>query len=177
MKLHYSIVLASIFALAQLQLIAQITTTTVREAILTADTVLLVSHNLTEQRIVDDKIGGQVRKSPPVVLRGRPNKKIIHETALLNSVLKNQLIAILTQPNNEGERNSMRCFLPHHSILLIKNGKTSFIEICFACKNLLASKGVGISDINYPTVMWTQLESFFSSQGIKFQIPNDKDKQ
>ena len=177
MRLHYSIFLASIFILTQFNLIGQIKSNTVKEAILKADTVLLVSHNLTEQRIVEDKIGGGVRKSPPIVLRGRPNKKIIRETVLLNGVLKNQLISILTQPNNEGEINSMRCFLPHHSILLIKNGKTSFIEICFACQNLLASKGVGISDINSPKVMWTQLETFFSSQGIKYQIPYDWDKQ
>jgi hypothetical protein len=37
--------------------------------------------------------------------------------------------------------------------------------------------GIGISDINYPKVLWTQLEAFFSSQGIKYQIPFDLDKE
>ena len=161
--MRYFIFLTNIFILTQFNLIGQVKSKTVKEAILKADTVLLVSHNLTEQRIIEDKIGGGVRKSPPIVLRGRPNKKIIHETVLLNGVLKKQLIAILTQPNNDGEINSMKCFLPHHSILLIKGGKTSYIEICFACQNLVASIGIGISDINYPKVLWTQLEAFFSS--------------
>jgi hypothetical protein len=177
MRLRYPIFLAGIFILKQLNLIGQVKSNTVKEAILKADTVLLVSHNLTEQKIVEDKPGGGVRKSPPIVLGGRPNQKIIHETVLLNDVLKNQLISILTQPNNEGEINQIKCFLPHHSILLIKGGKTSYIEICFACQNLVASKGIGISDINYPKVLWTQLEAFFSSQGIKYQIPFDLDKE
>ncbi len=171
MRLHYSIFLASIFILTQLNLIGQVKSNKVKEAILNADTVLLVSHNLTEQKIVEDKPGGGVRKSPPIVLRGRPNKKIIHETVLLNSGLKNQLISILTQPNNDGEMKAMQCFLPHHSILLIKGGKTSFIEICFACQNLVTSNEIGTSDINYPKIMWKQLETFFKSQGIKYQIP------
>ena len=176
MRINYYIFLSSIFILVQLNLIGQVKSKTVKEAILKADTILLVSHNLTEQRIIEDKNGGRVRKSPPIVLRGRPNKKIIHETVLLNANLKRELIIILTQPNNDEETKSMQCFLPHHSILLIKGGKTSYIELCFACRNLSASIGIGITDIKSPTIMWTQLESFFKSQNIKYQIPFDLGK-
>lgn len=171
MKINYCVFLLSIFILSQLNLLGQVKSKTVKDAILKADTILIVSHNLTEQRIMEDKNGGRVRISPPIVLRGRPNKKIIHETVLLDENLKKELIRILTQPNNDGETKSMQCFLPHHSILLIKGGKTSYIELCFACQNLSASSGIGITDIKYPTIMWTQLESFFKSQNIKYQIP------
>lgn len=177
MRLKYFIFLASIFLLAQFNLVGQVKSNTVKEAVLNADTVLLVSHNLTEQKIVEDKVGGGIRKSPPIVSKGRPNKKIIHETVVLNKTLKERLITILTQPNHDPERNQIKCFLPHHSILFIKNGKTSYIEICFACEQLLASNGIGTSDINYPKIMWTQLEAFFSSLGIKYQIPFNIRKQ
>ena len=172
-----NIIFLSIVLLTQNNSFGQIKSNTVKQAILSADTVFFVSHNLTNQRIVEDKVGGGIRKSPPIVLRQRPNKKIIHETVLLNDSLRLQVIKILTQPNNEGEINSMKCFLPHHSILLIKNGKTSAIEICFACQQLEASKGIGISDIHYPKVMWTELENLFLSLGIKYQIPFNLDEK
>jgi len=165
------LIFSSIVLLTQNDSYGQIKTNTVKQAILSADTVLLVSHDLTNQRIVEDNVGGGVRKSPPIVLRQRPNKKIIRETVLLNHQLRLQVVKILTQPNNDGEIKLMSCFLPHHSILLIKNGKTSSIEICFACQQLVASKGVGLSDIHYPKIMWTQLENLFLSLGIKYQIP------
>ncbi len=172
MRLFISIILSSFFIFSHLSLSGQIISKTVKDAILISDSVLLVSHNLTEQKIVQDEIV-KIRKSPPIVLNGRPNKKIIHESVLLTAYLKNQLISILTQPNHDSERNLIKCFLPHHSILLIKNGKTSYIEICFECERLLASQGIGLSDINYPKLMCKQLETFFSSLGIKYQIPYD----
>ena len=133
--------------------------------------MLFVSHNLTNQRIKEDKAGGSARVSPPIVLRQRPNKKIIHEMYLLNYDVRLQVIKILIQPNYDGEIRSMSCFLPHHSVLLIKNGKTSSIEICFACQKLQASKGIGISDIHYSKKMWAEFENLFLKSGIKYQIP------
>lgn len=176
LKQRIAFFISGIFILLQFNLFAQIKSSTVKQAILSADTVLLVSHNLTQQKIIKDKVGGGIIKSPSIVVRHRPNKKIIHETILLKDNLKEQLIKILIQPNIDTEIKSMKCFLPHHAILLIKNGKTSYIEICFACQNLIASKGIGISDINYPKAMWTQLETFFLSLGIKYQIPFNLDK-
>ena len=172
----YCLILTIPLLLAQINLFGQINSNTVKHAILSADTVFFVSHNLTHQRIVEDGVKVKFRESPPIILRQRPNKKIIRETVLISNNLRLQLIKILTQPNYEGEIKSMSCFLPHHSILLIKNRKTSSIELCFACRELIVSKGIGISDIHYPNVMWTQLENLFLRLGIKYQIPlNEKE--
>ena len=93
--------------------------------------MLFVSHNLTNQRIKEDKAGGSARVSPPIVLRQRPNKKIIHETYLLNYDVRLQVIKILIQSNYDGEIRSMSCFLPHHSVLLIKKWKNIFYRNLF----------------------------------------------
>ena len=154
---------------------AQFKSNTVRQAILTADTVLLVSHNMTYQKIVEDKPGGKTRDSPPIVINQKINWKIIHESVVLTDSLKRRVINILTRPIINGDRNQMMCFMPHHSILLITKGKTYFIEICFACQRLVASKEIGISDIGYRDKMWPELEKLFSSVGIKYQIDSDED--
>src|SRR6476469_7142857 len=129
-----------ILILIQMQLFAfgQFKTTTIREAILKADTVMLVSHNLTEQRIMDEGTG-KVKSSPPILLQQRPNKSIIRESTVLSDSARGQLVEILTQPN-QGKYEMMNCFLPHHSILLFKNGKAASVEICFACQILKPSK-------------------------------------
>lgn len=172
MRLHYISFLTSLFLFSQFASVGQVKSKTITDAIIAADTVLLVSHNLTEQRLVQDKVGPglSIKKSPPIVFKGRPNKKIIHETVLINKTLKVRLISILSQPNTDRELKNIQCFLPHHSILLIKNGSTSSIQLSFMCENLLPSKGIEHSG-NYPKVMWKQLESFFTSLGIKYQIP------
>ena len=176
LKLRYYITFIITFFLTNIYLFGQVKSSTFKQAILNSDSVLLVSHNMTEQRVIEDKVDGKIKKTEPIVLRQRPNKKIIHETVLLNDSLKRLLIKILTQPY-EGKIETAKCFMPHHSILLLKNGKTEYVEICFACQNLLTSKNIGTKDINYSPNMWTQLETFFLELGIKYQIPFDPDKE
>lgn len=160
--------------MSQLNLVGQIKTSTVRAAILSADTVLIVSHNLTYGDVIQE--GSEPIPPPLIVENERPNSKIIHETVILTDSLRNRLIKILTESNKSGRIEMAGCFMPHHAVLLTKNGKTSFIEICFGCRRIFASDDIGTDDIQYAQKMWVDLERFFSANGIHYQIPfNIKD--
>jgi hypothetical protein len=164
------------FLLLQINAYGQLEKKSVKVSILSADTVLIVSHDLTYSEIIDRKTGKKAM-SPPVVVNQRSNIDIIHEKVILSDSLKNQLIRILTKPNGNTKYDMARCFLPHHSILLMKSGKTSYIEICFDCKRLDASKTIETSDIHYSKEMWTELKDFFIRSGIKYQIPHNSEEE
>jgi hypothetical protein len=141
---------------------------TIKAAITNADSIWLVSHELTYQKIVKDVPNGGYTKMILIVEKGEINYKIIKEKIRLNDSSKNKLIKILTQPNNDSLIQKMRCFTPHHALIFFNKKKISFLDICFGCENFESSKGVGTKDIYAPKAMWKELEKFFLAQGIQY---------
>ena len=149
---------------------SQLKTKTIKEAINKADSIWLVSHTLTYQRIIKDNKENAITTMVLIVNNGRVNHKIIKEKIEIAKSEKSKLINILTQKNKDSLIEEMQCFLPHHSILFFKNNKVAYLDICFGCKNLIASKGLGIKDINYPKIMWKQLEELFLTHQIPMEL-------
>ena len=85
---------------------------------------------------------------------------------------KNKFIEILTKsPKNENS-NKISCDLPQHSIIIYKNGKQSFIDICFMCKKIHVSQDIDFSEKDFDDEKWNQLKVFFQNAGINENYNN-----
>ncbi|MBK7375591.1 MAG: hypothetical protein IPJ02_08555 [Chitinophagaceae bacterium] len=77
------------------------------------------------------------------------------------------LITILIKPAAE-ENKTMCVFDPHHTIFLIKNGITSYIDFCFTCMQFESSNDLG-SLVFFDEDKWFALERFFKQMGVRYE--------
>jgi hypothetical protein len=132
-----------------------------------ADTVLLVSHKQTNGVIIVKEEAGEKSEPDKVVMHDRPNFDIIIKSQKLPDTLKQKLIEILTQPNSDTTIETCNCFIPFHSILLIKNGKTSFVDICFECNTFIIQlRNKQTAPIYLDKKTMSRLSKFFEDNGI-----------
>ncbi|QIL39757.1 hypothetical protein G7074_11065 [Pedobacter sp. HDW13] len=131
-----------------------------------ADSVIIVSHTLTyTQKISEDDY------SPRLIENGKLNQKIIKQTLKLDKKDIDLLASILIMPLKIGETfESGRCFMPHHGILIYKQDKCSFFDICFDCKHFVTSNDIKLSD-SLRIITWQKLKAFFKSRKLDYQIP------
>jgi hypothetical protein len=61
----------------------------------------------------------------------------------------------------------MQCDMPRHSIIIYKNDKQSYIDICFGCKRINTSNDIDFSVIDMDDEKWEDLQKFFMANGIK----------
>ena len=136
----------------------------VRTFFLTADSVFLVSHLLTENISFDSLNEKHFYK---LVENNKPNYQIIKEKIYLSKLKVDTLYSLLTQPNKELTIEELGCFSPHHGVLLFKNGNCYFYDICFHCRNFIASKEIEL-DNELNSLGWKKLSSFFKRQGLQY---------
>jgi hypothetical protein len=132
-----------------------------------ADSVLLVSHEDTEGVVIVDDAGN--RSPPPgLIIKGKPNYKIIRERQIIGGKQLDQLIQILSRPIKSGI-DEAKCYMPHHSIFLFKNGKLSYIDVCFSCRKFETSGDLKkINQFDEPK--WEELEKLFTRLGFKYEL-------
>jgi len=135
-----------------------------------ADSVLLTSHTATAGvRIIDDSTG-QDLPLPKLTTAGRPNYNIIKEQRLITGLQLDTLIKILDRPFEDRTVEMGKCYIPHHAIFLIKNGKTSYIDICFGCRGYDTSNDLS-KLYAFDRRKWIELEDFFRRLGIDYELP------
>jgi|SRR5580658_5450588 hypothetical protein len=94
-----------------------------------ADSVLLVSHDDTQGVAIVDDAGNRI-PLPELIIDGKPNYEIIKERQIIMDGQLDTLIKILNRPLKTGKIEIGKCFMPHHTIFLFKNGKLSYIDVC-----------------------------------------------
>lgn len=134
----------------------------------TADTVLLISHKATAGVLYKDSTG-KVSSPPELLIGGKLNDSIVTERKVLTSVEIQTLSRILTQPLQSKNIYVAKCFIPHHSVILIKGGIISYIDICFTCNGYIWSKDLQ-SLGSFDNYKWRALESFFLKQGFTYEL-------
>jgi len=139
-----------------------------------ADTILLVSHKpnagFTDQ--FSDKNGKQIML-PKLIIAGKPNRKIITEQKVISGKEIDELIGILARPFKDSISSQGGCFTPHQAIFIIKNGKTSYIDICFHCGSYETSKDLsGIPPFDMRR--WKELKGYFIRHGFKYEIDKNE---
>jgi hypothetical protein len=135
-----------------------------------ADSVLLVSHELTAGVTIVDEQTGQESLPEPIVVENRLNRKIVRESALLKGENIAQLGALLDRPFADRQITVARCFLPHHAIIVVNKGKASYLDICFDCRRVESSPDIQIDDGDFDTRKWKELLAFFQRQGLQYEL-------
>jgi len=137
-----------------------------------ADSVVIVSHTLTYTPVHND---GDY--SPRLIENGKLNQKIIKQRLKLNKKDIDLLARTLITPLKLGETFERgKCFMPHHGILIYKQDKCSFFDICFGCKHFVTSDDIKLSD-SLRIITWQKLKAFFKSRKLDYQIPMIQGKE
>ncbi len=153
----------------------------IKQKILEADSVVLISHNLTREfapkikrdyekgskKINHKKWNSLYPLAPSFLIDGKINRKIFVETISLTNNKKNSLINILVKRTISREIKMMQCDMPRHSIIIYKNNKQSYFDICFSCKRIHTSNDIAFSVIDIDDEKWEDLQKFFMANGIK----------
>src|SRR5579863_5814126 len=133
-----------------------------------ADSVLLVSHEDTKGVTIVDDAGNRI-PLPELMIKGKPNYKIITERQIISGKQLDRLIQILNSPDTSRVIEESKCYMPHHTIFLFKNGKLSYIDICFSCRRFETSDDLyRIS--KFDDRKWDELEKLFERFGFKYKL-------
>lgn len=135
-----------------------------------ADSVLLISHEITFGfAVTEDKPIGDKSKelpAPKYFIKGKLNGRIINEQALLTDTAKLTLTKILVRQVLKKKWTPSTCDQPRHSIIVYKNNKQSYIDICFGCRRVHTSKDIDFSEFYMDEKKWEQLKNFFKNNGL-----------
>lgn len=151
-----------------------------KQKIQSADSVVLISHEVTLEygvRIVPDwdkrdtsmNLQKWSKLHPPLLKyldKGKLNRKIIKESLSLTDSIKIKLSNILFRQVLLKKFNPTTCDEPRHSIIIYKNNKESYIDICFGCRRIHTSKDIDFSEFYMDEKKWTELEDFFKTNGL-----------
>ena len=151
-----------------------------RQKIKTADSIIIISHEVTAEYGARMAPDWDIRdtsmnlkkwyKLHPLPLkffeRGKLNKKIIVESLLLVDSNKNVLSKILLRQVLIKSLTYAKCDEPRHTIIIYKNSKQTFIDICFGCRRTHTSKDIDFSEFYLDEQKWNDLENFFKANGL-----------
>jgi len=167
--MKHIVIISVFFLLKSLMSYSQSGESLLKSKLQNADTVLLVSHEETNGvKLVDENTGKEI-PLPKLVVSGKPNNKIIIERQVVKDKQLDTLIQILARPFQDTTITTSKCFIPHHAIFIIKNGKISYLDICFHCRGFQASKDLE-KVYSFDDRKWSELESFFIRLGFKYQL-------
>jgi len=142
--------------------------TWLRTKLKNADTVLLVSHEVTEGIVLKDSAGGCI-PLPKLLVGGKPNYSIIKEKRVLSGTQLDTFIKIFARPFQSRTIEMAKCYMPHHAIFIIKDGKTSYVDICFGCQRFETSKDME-QLYAFDNRKWRELEECFVNLGFTYQL-------
>lgn len=144
-----------------------------RLKLVNADKIEIVSHE--DLLLIKDKLGKSKSYYRKIVENQKPNKSIINERIKLNAESINDLLKLLNGNPQTIIGYDLSCFEPHHTILIYKKNKCSYLDICFECKKN-SSSGDFLFNENFMKSEedWYNLEAFFRKSKIEYKMPKIK---
>jgi hypothetical protein len=136
------------------------------DKVLTADSVVMISHRTTAGPVYDEKTGKTVN-APPLIISGKLNNSIVLESKKIDQATKAKLATLLMKKRKSGPIEMAKCYIPHHSIVIYRKGVISFVEVCFGCMGLRTSKDIRLSESDFDEKKWDELKAFFARLGFK----------
>jgi len=135
-----------------------------------ADSIKLISHRITEGYAVtpETSIGKPIIKDTsiyPLLINDKINPKVIIESKTLSKAYRNKLVRIFDRDVWQTKMFA-NCDEPQHSILIYKNNKLSYIDICFGCRRIHTSKDIDFSESNMELQRWDDILLFFKSNSL-----------
>jgi len=135
-----------------------------------ADSVVLVSHLLTCVPSRNEETDEFI-KPLQLVSNNKVNSKIINGRYVLSTFDIDTLAKLLTEPYTLMEIEDIKCFMPHHGILVYSGNKSSYFDICFGCRHFITSNDFKVSDILMEAT-WRSIELFFINRGLVYKMPS-----
>ncbi|GAA4504729.1 hypothetical protein GCM10023172_31470 [Hymenobacter ginsengisoli] len=133
-----------------------------------ADTVILASHKGTAGDVEVDAHDNEL-PFPKLIIAGKPNYKILIEHQTITGAQRTVLGQILARPFQDAASVTAHCFSPHHAVFIIKNGRTSYLDICFDCHGYTSSKDLArLGD--FDTRKWIELKQYFKKLGFRYEL-------
>ncbi len=135
-----------------------------------ADSIVLVSHDLVfgSTDVAFDN-GGKIIPFPNLLNSGRPNESIIKEQQLIKGKQVDLLIRIMSRTFKGSAISQGGCFVPRQAIFLFKDGRTSFVDICFHCNSYKTSDDL-IDIPPFDSYRWKKLKKYFMMLGFKYGL-------
>lgn len=151
-----------------------------KEKFESADSIVIISHEITVEygpKLVHDwdkkDKSFNLRKwnklHPPLenyLYKGKLNRKIIKESFKLRAGNRAELLSILLKKVQITTVKNYNCDEPRHSIIIYKNMKQSYLDICFSCKRIHTSRDIDFSFFNMDENKWESLKNFFQTYEI-----------
>jgi hypothetical protein len=130
----------------------------------TADTIVLASHE--DFNAMDNGTDNPV-PVPAWVVNGHPNYKALLKYKALTPTQRIELSRILLRPFADKQIVTMHCCQPHNLVFLVRNGRTSYLDICFGCRCIHSSKDLaGLYALD--DRKWAELRRFFTRLGLDY---------
>lgn len=138
-----------------------------------ADSVILVSHEMTSSstNIIIDSLGNKINLES-IITKGKLNEQITKEKLVLSEQQVFALSNILSKRYKPSRIISMsQCFDPHHSVIIYKKAKISYIDLCFGCQDFETSRD--IQGLEIKEDKWEELYLLFKKYGFKYEMGLD----
>ncbi|MFT3796131.1 hypothetical protein [Flavobacterium sp.] len=140
------------------------------KAIQESEKVLLISHE--DYRLIIEQPGNSTIIDRELFKDGLPNAEIIQQQIELNPKLKSELADVISYQKNTTDEEGVDCFWPHHSILLYRQGKWSYVDLCFSCDHYAHSPDLIIRKDEFLVTyeQWRTLENFFRKLQLDYKL-------
>ena len=135
-----------------------------------AGSVIIVSHESTTGISLPDEQTGKRMPIPKLFKNGKLNYEIIHEKRNLSQPLIQKLAVVISRPFQDTVIEKGMCFEPHHAVIYYRNGKASYIDMCFGCRGIEVSKNLKITANDFDNQKWDDLVSFFRMQNMTYEL-------
>jgi len=145
----------------------------------TADSVVLISHIVTKEHALKDEglANGQnvPKEHPPFLINNQINPFIIKERAKLAKAEVHELGRLFRLPVKKSNIGYLSlCFAPRNSILIYKEGRLSYIDLCFTCRGIATSEDLELNEHYFNESKWVKLRNYFQTKGIRFGLYEKK---
>lgn len=140
-----------------------------KECLLSADSVVLLSHHSPNMPIKDPKTGKYYPHSIPFIENGKINYAMsVQERKQLNKNDMKELADILILPAVDDSVAST-CFQPRNAVVAFKNGRMSCFDFCFDCYGF-SEYGDFVFDLIMNPEKYKRLYAFYKKHGFKYEM-------
>lgn len=128
-----------------------------------ADSIILIKHLSTNSPIIVDDRTGKSSKQRRLFSGNRLNNAIVTKRKKIDSNQISSLLNLLIAQESKISRQTMQCFIPRHAIIIYKQHKISYIDICFECLNFETSADIIFGKYVWDRQKWSKLQKYFSN--------------
>lgn len=142
--------------------------------LLSADSVLIISHENTAQFYIEDSTVVKHLYNSSLLENGKINEKIIREKKILSKTAVQRLSKILTRIPKVHGVDMANAAERYHAVLIYKDGQVSYADIFLVGRTIRTSKDIHLSEDDFDNRKWEELWSFFLQNHINYELVFDK---